>query len=125
MSIIYTTIDYWPVIWMFAIIIAVVVAKHCMRRGVSRLLCEATRSELKEEGLIIINMAVLCVGLVCLDIVNYCERYPQEDEDIRATDQKWRKGGNAANTLSVLRLLDREKCDLLSTLGAGMETESV
>ena len=70
-------------------------------------------------------MAVLCVGLVCLDIVNYCERYPQEDEDIRATDQKWRKGGNAANTLSVLRLLGREKCDLLSTLGAGMETESV
>ena len=63
--------------------------------------------------------------MCCLDIVNYCERYPQEDEDIRAIDQKWRKGGNAANTLSVLRLLDREKCDLLSTLGAGMETESV
>lgn len=70
-------------------------------------------------------MAVLCVGIVCLDIVNYCDRYPQEDDDIRATDQKWRKGGNAANTASVLRLLGRENCGLLSTLGSGMETELV
>lgn len=69
---------------------------------------------------------VLCVGLVCLDIINSCDHYPQEDEDVRASDQKWRKGGNAANTLSVLCQLDSSKhCELLSTLGEGMETEYV
>ncbi len=67
---------------------------------------------------------VLCVGLVCLDIINYCEYYPSEDEDIRAKDQKWCKGGNAANTASVLRLLDnRESVEFLGTIGTGVESE--
>lgn len=74
--------------------------------------------------------AVLCVGLVCLDIVNTVDHYPKEDEDIRATGQKWAKGGNAANTLSVLAQLETPEeggrhCELLCTLGEGMETEYV
>ena len=65
---------------------------------------------------------ILCVGLLCIDIINVCNRYPREDEDIRAKDQKWRKGGNAANTCHVLRMLNRE-CELLTTVGCGIDTE--
>lgn len=65
---------------------------------------------------------ILCVGIVCLDIVNHCDRFPKEDEDMRAKDQKWRKGGNAANSATVLSLLDR-KVEFFGTLGSGMETE--
>ena len=78
--------------------------------------------DLSNFSVIMAVKKVLCVGLVCLDIVNYCERYPLEDEDIRAKDQKWCKGGNAANTASVLRLLERE-VEFISTVGTGMETE--
>lgn len=67
---------------------------------------------------------ILTVGLICLDIINFCDRYPQEDEDIKAIDQKWSQGGNATNTSLVLTLLGRE-CELLATVGAGMETECV
>ncbi len=65
---------------------------------------------------------ILCVGLVCLDIVNYCDHYPSEDEDVRASNQKWHKGGNAANTASVLRMLGRG-VEFFGTIGSGMETE--
>ena len=102
------------------------------------------------------------VGLVCLDIVNHCDRYvslslslslslaspfslslspvspslhprrdikallspryPSEDEDIRAKDQRWVTGGNASNSSKVLSLLGR-RCEYVGTLGKGMETE--
>lgn len=65
---------------------------------------------------------ILTVGLICLDIINFCDRYPQEDEDIRATDQKWNQGGNATNTSLVLTLLGRQ-CELVATVGGGMETD--
>ena len=65
---------------------------------------------------------ILCVGLVCLDIVNVCPFYPKEDEDVRAEKQQWKRGGNAGNTLTVLRMLDREG-EFLGTLGSGSETE--
>ena len=65
---------------------------------------------------------ILCVGLACLDIVNYCDYYPQEDSDVRAQDQKWCSGGNALNTCKVLSLIGRH-CELVTTLGEGMETE--
>lgn len=67
---------------------------------------------------------ILCVGLVCLDIINLCDHYPLEDEDIRARDQQWRSGGNAANTSIVLSLLGR-RMEFMGTLGSGMETEWV
>ena len=65
---------------------------------------------------------VLCVGLVCLDIINYCDHYPQEDEDVRAKNQEWQKGGNGANSANVLSLLKR-KVEFFGTLGSGRETE--
>ena len=67
---------------------------------------------------------ILCVGLLCLDIVNTCDSYPGEDEDVRARAQQWRPGGNAANSSIVLSLIGRQ-CEFLGTLGRGMETESV
>lgn len=69
---------------------------------------------------------ILCVGLACLDIVNSCDHYPIEDSDVRATGQKWSKGGNASNTLCVLTQLDSTvHCELLASLGEGMETKYV
>ena len=65
---------------------------------------------------------VLCVGLVCLDIINHCDHYPAEDEELRARHQEWRSGGNAANSVTVLSLLGWQ-CEYLGTLGKGMETE--
>ena len=67
---------------------------------------------------------ILCVGLVCLDIVNVCDQYPREDEDVRAAEQRWEKGGNAANSLAVLAQLG-VSCDFHGTVGSGPETESV
>ena len=67
---------------------------------------------------------VLCVGLLCLDIVNICSHYPEEDGDMRASDQQWRAGGNAANSSVVLSLLGRPT-EFMGTLGRGVETEWV
>ena len=65
---------------------------------------------------------ILSVGLLCLDIVNTCDSYPEEDGDVRARGQQWRSGGNAANSSIVLSLLGRP-CEFLGTLGHGVETE--
>ena len=48
---------------------------------------------------------VLCVGLIALDIVSTCQRFPDEDEDIRAISQKWQAGGNACTNATVLTQL--------------------
>ena len=45
---------------------------------------------------------VLGVGIATLDIINLVERYPAEDEEIRAVSQRRSRGGNATNTLVVL-----------------------
>ena len=65
---------------------------------------------------------ILCVGLMCHDIVNHVDHYPEEDEDIRATQQTRQSGGNCTNTSKVLALLGRQ-CEFLGTLGSGMEAE--
>ena len=67
---------------------------------------------------------ILMVGLVCLDIINQCDRYPREDEDVRARNQTWTSGGNASNSSKVLSLIGRQ-CEFLGTLGGGIETEYV
>ncbi|RWS24093.1 ketohexokinase-like protein [Leptotrombidium deliense] len=43
---------------------------------------------------------ILFVGLCCLDIVNVCDEYPKED-----SDQRWVRGGNAANNCTVFSKL--------------------
>ncbi|XP_055014803.1 ketohexokinase, partial [Boleophthalmus pectinirostris] len=54
---------------------------------------------------------VLCVGLVCLDIINVVDKFPLEDSDTRCVSQVcvfqvcvFQRGGNASNC-SVLSLL--------------------
>ncbi|KAI4789742.1 hypothetical protein KUCAC02_035063 [Chaenocephalus aceratus] len=48
---------------------------------------------------------ILCVGLVCLDIINVVEKYPEEDTDSRCLSQRWQRGGNASNSCTVLSRL--------------------
>ena len=65
---------------------------------------------------------ILCVGLVTLDIINVCERYPGEDEDLRAVSQRWQRGGNASNTSVVLSQFPVQ-CEFLGTLSRGFEAD--
>ncbi|MET0029332.1 MAG: PfkB family carbohydrate kinase [Candidatus Thiodiazotropha sp.] len=53
-------------------------------------------------------MRVLAVGTATLDIVNRVPVYPREDQELRATAQQIRHGGNAANTLEVLSHLGHQ-----------------
>ncbi len=52
--------------------------------------------------------AILAVGIATLDIINTTERYPAEDEELRAVAQRVARGGNAANTLDVLAQLGHD-----------------
>lgn len=45
---------------------------------------------------------ILVVGNLTLDIVHSVDHYPVEDDEIRATAQRYQRGGNAANTAVVL-----------------------
>ena len=67
---------------------------------------------------------ILCVGLIALDIVSTCERYPEEDEDIRAISQRWQTGGNACTNATVLTQLGLH-CEFLGPLSRGLEAEFV
>lgn len=51
---------------------------------------------------------VLGVGVAALDIINRVDRYPDEDDEVRAVHQELRRGGNVTNTLSVLSQLGRQ-----------------
>ncbi len=51
---------------------------------------------------------VLAVGIVTLDIVSEVESYPSEDTEVRACAQSFRRGGNATNSLVVLRQLGHD-----------------
>uniref|UniRef100_A0A8U8AXQ5 Uncharacterized protein n=1 Tax=Geospiza parvula TaxID=87175 RepID=A0A8U8AXQ5_GEOPR len=48
---------------------------------------------------------IMCVGLVCLDIISVVEAFPAEDSDTRCLSQRWQRGGNASNSCTVLALL--------------------
>lgn len=48
---------------------------------------------------------ILGIGNATLDIVLTVEGYPRENDEIRCSDRAVRRGGNAANTLVVLRQL--------------------
>jgi len=53
-------------------------------------------------------MRILGVGTATLDIVNTVDGYPAEDAEVRALEQRISLGGNAANTLLMLRQLGHE-----------------
>ena len=73
----------------------------------------ATRRQTKSKRFLV-------VGLVCLDIVNVVDRYPGEDEDVRAISQRWQKGGNAANMAVVLSQTLCVQTELLCSLDQGI-----
>lgn len=45
---------------------------------------------------------VLCVGIVCLDLISACAKYPDEDTETLVEEHYWSRGGNASNTATVL-----------------------
>ncbi|XP_048830248.1 ketohexokinase isoform X2 [Brienomyrus brachyistius] len=61
---------------------------------------------------------ILCIGLVCLDIINVVDKYPEEDTDTRCLSQRWQRGGNASNSCTVLSLLGAP-CAFLGSLAPG------
>ncbi|XP_054640771.1 ketohexokinase isoform X5 [Dunckerocampus dactyliophorus] len=61
---------------------------------------------------------ILCVGLVCLDIISVVDKYPEEDTDSRCVSQRWQRGGNASNSCTVLSLLG-SPCAFMGSLCAG------
>lgn len=61
---------------------------------------------------------VLCVGLVCLDIINVVDQFPEEDSDTRCVSQRWQRGGNASNSCTVLSLLGTNT-SFMGTLSSG------
>uniref|UniRef100_A0A8D0HF83 Ketohexokinase n=1 Tax=Sphenodon punctatus TaxID=8508 RepID=A0A8D0HF83_SPHPU len=70
---------------------------------------------------------ILCIGLVCLDIISVVESYPAEDTDTRCCSQRWQRGGNASNSCTVLSLLGAP-CAFMGSLAPGhvaMETPLV
>ncbi|XP_041352685.1 ketohexokinase-like [Gigantopelta aegis] len=62
----------------------------------------------------------LCVGLVCVDIINIVHHFPTEDSDTRCLDCLWQRGGNASNTSSIIALLG-EPSEFMGTLGDSKE----
>jgi len=63
---------------------------------------------------------ILAVGVATLDIINEVAAYPTEDAELRALDRRIVRGGNAANTLAVLRQLGHT-CAWAGTLGRDAE----
>ncbi|KAF7207465.1 ketohexokinase isoform X4 [Nothobranchius furzeri] len=67
---------------------------------------------------------ILCVGLVCLDIINVVDKYPEEDTDSRCLSQRWQRGGNASNSCTVLSLLGAP-CAFMGSLASGPVAEDL
>ena len=84
-------------------------------------------------------MTILVIGMICYDVVNTCDRYPQEDDEMRlhfphnivyykiifrCLSQREQQGGNAANSSYVLGLLNVQ-CEFFGNIGKGLRTEYV
>ncbi|XP_040203904.1 ketohexokinase isoform X4 [Rana temporaria] len=67
---------------------------------------------------------ILCIGLVCLDIISVVDRYPEEDSDTRCLSQRWQRGGNASNSCTVLSLLGAP-CAFMGSLAPGHIAENL
>uniref|UniRef100_A0A8C4RUU1 Ketohexokinase n=1 Tax=Erpetoichthys calabaricus TaxID=27687 RepID=A0A8C4RUU1_ERPCA len=61
---------------------------------------------------------IMCIGLVCLDIISVVDKFPEEDTDTRCLSQRWQRGGNASNSCTVLSLLGA-RCAFMGSLAAG------
>lgn len=58
---------------------------------------------------------IICVGIATVDVILEVERFPREDEELRALDRRIARGGNAANSSVVLSQLGH-RCDLVGVL---------
>lgn len=67
---------------------------------------------------------VLVVGVAAWDIVNEVDAYPEEDAEMRARGQRVARGGNAANTVSVLSQMGHD-CAWAGTLGCDARGELI
>ncbi|XP_039388875.1 ketohexokinase isoform X1 [Mauremys reevesii] len=67
---------------------------------------------------------ILCIGLVCLDIISVVDMYPAEDTDTRCLSQRWQRGGNASNSCTVLSLLGAP-CAFMGSLAPGHAADFV
>ncbi|XP_044867580.1 ketohexokinase-like isoform X3 [Mauremys mutica] len=67
---------------------------------------------------------ILCIGLVCLDIISVVDMYPAEDTDTRCLSQRWQRGGNASNSCTVLSLLGAP-CAFMGSLAPGHAAENL
>ncbi|XP_053565380.1 ketohexokinase [Bombina bombina] len=67
---------------------------------------------------------ILCIGLVCLDIISVVDKYPEEDSDTRCISQRWQRGGNASNSCTVLALLGAP-CAFMGSLAPGHMAENL
>ncbi|XP_069746863.1 ketohexokinase isoform X6 [Narcine bancroftii] len=67
---------------------------------------------------------ILCVGLVCLDIINVVDKFPVEDTDTRCLSQRWQRGGNASNSCTVLSLLGAP-CGFMGSLAPGRVSDFI
>jgi len=67
---------------------------------------------------------ILAVGNATLDIINVVDRYPHEDQEIRALSQHHQRGGNTANTLVALSQLGND-CAWAGTLAAEPDAQLI
>jgi len=70
------------------------------------------------------SFRILGVGIVTLDIINLVDHYPNEDEELRAETQKICRGGNTANTLSVLSQFNHN-CYWAGTLANDVDAQFI
>ncbi len=67
---------------------------------------------------------ILGIGIATLDIINGVDGYPAEDAEVRALDQKIRRGGNCTNTLVVLSQLGH-RCTWGGVLAAEPDSDRI
>jgi len=67
---------------------------------------------------------ILGIGIATLDIINSVDGYPAEDAKVRALGQVIRRGGNTANTLTVLAQLGH-RCALAGSLADDPDSRHV
>ncbi|XP_059820659.1 ketohexokinase isoform X6 [Hypanus sabinus] len=96
------------------------------RRPRSRFFAEFSRTEEEEEEerMAANEKQILCIGLVCLDIINVVNKFPVEDTDTRCISQRWQRGGNASNSCTVLSILGAP-CGFMGSLAPGRVSEII
>ncbi|XP_072899389.1 ketohexokinase isoform X5 [Hemitrygon akajei] len=67
---------------------------------------------------------ILCIGLVCLDIINVVDKFPVEDTYTRCISQRWQRGGNASNSCTVLSILGAP-CGFMGSLAPGRVSDFI